>query len=183
MLDQIATRRLRMGFNVGGDPYIDDHHTVGRYRPGPRRRAPGWPMATSAASSRFGFVLPMDGGVSPACALDISGWLRWSIRRTSPISASAIRAPNGGTLLPLCSPYTMAVTLHLKTKGKNDLPPRERPFPKPLAVRAAPGRSAVRAMPCHLPKGAVNEMLGDHLIPAAPAPHPGREIGDWPPRL
>ena len=106
MLDQIATHGgFRMEIAVKGDLYIDDHHTVedtGLALGEALKLA----LGDKRGINRFGFVLPMD-----EC---LEYKADFTYQRVGDLSTEMVEH------FFRSLSYTMGLTLHLKTKGKND---------------------------------------------------------------
>lgn len=119
MLEQIATHAaIRVHIAVQGDLHIDDHHTVEDTGLA-LGSALNIALGDKHGIGRFGFELPMDECLAH-CALDISGrpWLEYKAefkhQHVGDLSTEMIEH----FFHSLC--YSMACTLHLRTKGQND---------------------------------------------------------------
>ncbi|UVK76574.1 MAG: imidazoleglycerol-phosphate dehydratase/histidinol-phosphatase [Sodalis sp. Fse] len=119
MLDQIATHgRLRMNIMAKGDLHIDDHHTVEDTALA-LGEALNKALGDKRGIRRFGFVLPMDECLA-RCALDISGRphleykAEYNFQRVGDLNTEMVEHFFRSLS---CS---LACTIHLKTKGKND---------------------------------------------------------------
>ncbi len=119
MLDQIATHGgFRMEINVGGDLYIDDHHTVEDTglalgeapEAGAWRQARHQPLRLRAADGRVS--RPLRAGYLRPSAPEYKA--DFTYQRVGDLSTEMVEH------FFRSLSYTMAVTLHLKTKGKND---------------------------------------------------------------